>query len=704
MFQDQEEQQSYLRNYWAIFKRRWWLVLLAFVIVVGLTVVYLVRTPRQYEATAVVKIPTASSGGGLAAALGAFLPIGPASDVATEIEVIKGRDIAEKVVKELKLDKKEKNLELDWRQILSGFREMLKVSQRGSANLIEITATSDSPEEARDIANHVADEYIQLSGTSSRKLWNDLINQMETKLEQTRADLEKSRQLLLDSEAKAGIPSAFSLLLIGGGASKGEYGTQYVVPEVPQAVAELKASIMAMEMRLEMLRKNLPEANPEVISLKDQIETSRQKLQQEEKKAIEKYNKQFGLTKLAAEVLFNQQLYSSLVSKQEELRAQYIMQNKSPEIAEKALEPLYPSKPKRRLILMMGAVLGVFTGLGLSLFLEYMDSSMHTVEDVSRFIGLPVLGRIPRLREAKNNPRSDALIIYNGVNSSRKTWSREFYKESYRMLQLELMAALGGEAGEQGNGVGATRRVGFTRPLVPSPPRPLVPRGLVLLVTSSVPEEGKSIVAANLAISISQTGSEVLLVDADCRRPAQHALLGMDTTVGLTDVLMGKVTWDEVVKRTPIDNLSVVVSGWKDKKGKELRAKSEEQGAKSKEQRAKSEEERAESSRLYALSSMLSIDPSAILGSPGLEDFISFTRERFDVIIFDSPPASLASESLAIGSKVNGVVLVVKADSTKKDVILQVKEMIQSSGGNILGVALNFASVEKMDYKYYYRQ
>jgi uncharacterized protein involved in exopolysaccharide biosynthesis len=287
---EQGQEESHLKQYWAVFKRRWWLIFLIFAVVTSLTAVYLVRTPRQYEATAAVRIPTSGGAGGLAAALGGILPVGPSSDVATEIEIIKGREIAEKVIRELKLDKK--NLESDWRQIVSGFRGMLKVGQKGAANLIEITATGDSPEEARDIANEVAVEYVQLSEASSQKVWNDLINQMEAKLEQTRADLERSRQLLHDYEAKEGITTAFSPLLIGGGTSTGGYGTQYVVPEVPQAVAELKASIMAMEMQLETLRKNLPEANPEIINLKNQIATSRQKLQQEEEKAIEKYNKQ----------------------------------------------------------------------------------------------------------------------------------------------------------------------------------------------------------------------------------------------------------------------------------------------------------------------------------------------------------------------------------------------------------------------------
>jgi len=477
IFQNQqEEEEIHLKDYWAVLKRTWWLVLLGFVVVVGATAVYLVRTPRQYEATAVVRIPMSGSGGGLAAALGTFLPIGPSSDVATEVEIIKGRSVAEKVITDLKLDKKEKNLERDWRQIVSGLQRMLKAKQKSKSNLIEITATGDSPEEAKDIANKVADEYIQLSEASSQKAWDNLINQMETKLKQTGVELERSRQSLHDYEAEEGITTAFSPLLIGAGASTGEYGTQYAVPEIPQAVAKLKASVMEMEVRLEVLRGNFPEAESNIIILKNQIAASKQKLQQEERKSVEKYNKQFGLTRVAAEVMFSQRLYSMLVSKHEELKAQYIMQNKSPEVIEQAVEPLEPSRPKRKLTLILGAVLGVFLGLGSALLRDFLDNSVHTGEDVMRSIDLGVLGSIPRLREIKKNQGKVALITYHDASSSLNQRAREFYRESYRMLQLEIMAAADGK--------------------VEHAPCIQHQGGLTLLVTSSVREEGRSVVAA----------------------------------------------------------------------------------------------------------------------------------------------------------------------------------------------------------------
>jgi len=326
-----------------------------------------------------------------------------------------------------------------------------------------------------------------------------------------------------------------------------------------------------------------------------------------------------------------------LISSQQELKAQIIMQRQSPEITERALKPLYPSAPSRRSGLSLGAAVGLFLGIGLAIFLEYLNTSMRTNADAVKAISLPVLGRIPRLRGFGRKPKSDMLITYNGARSNRKKWRRKLYEESYRMLQLEIMAALNNTENSDNK------------------------QGLTLLVASSEPKEGKSMVAANLAVSISQTGKKVLLVDADCRHPIQHELLGLDTEPGLTDILTEKLTWPEAVKTSSIGNISVIASGQEDGQ----------------------------------------IEASAALSSSRMDEFISLWQKEFDVIIFDSPAAVLASESIAVGSKVNGIVLVIKAGATKRDVVLQAKELIEYSGGNILGIALNFVAPERKEHKGY---
>jgi len=389
---------------------------------------------------------------------------------------------------------------------------------------------------------------------------------------------------------------------------------------------------------LELFRQSLPEAHPNIINLKDQIAVSKKKLEEEQEKAIEKYDKQFNLTEGAADVIFGQQLYAALVTKQEELKAQIFMQNRVPEVIEKATEPLSHSEPRGMLILMAGMLLGLFLGAGAALFWEYMDKSMHTSEDVERFIDLPVIGQIPRLRRANRQrvwkrggrkyPARGALITT--ANSTRSNRRKAIYRESYRMLQLEIMAL----ASEKVEHVDSIQYQG----------------ALTLLVTSSIQSEGKSLVAANLAASIAQTGRRVLLVDANCRSSVQHELLDVEDQAGLIDVLTGNTAWDNIVKNTSLDNLYLVTTGG------------------------------GESSQA---------DPSAILMSQHLDDFIKASKEKFDFVIFDSAPVTLASESAAIGSKTDGVMLVIKANGTRRGFVLEAKQRIQNSGGNILGAVLN---------------
>ena len=641
IIQEQQEDENHLKDYWAVFKRRWWIIALVIFIVLALSFVYLKRTPRQYEAVSIVKLPTQSNSG-LAVALGAFLPIGPSGDIMTEVEIIKGRTIAVSIIQKLGLDKKESNLKLDPRLIVSEFRKSLRVSQRGRSNMIAITATGDSAKEAKDIANEIANEYIQISEVSNQKLWNTLIKQMQDKLSEAEADLMESRMSLHEHEAEQGITTAFGPLLVGGGgmlqSRSGDSGSQYMIPEALQAVAQLKANIIEMEIRLDLLRQSLPEAHPNIINLKDQIAVSSQRLEEEQEKAIERYNKQFGLTESAANVVLNQQLYTSLVTKQEELKAQYIMQNRLPEIVEEAIEPIMHSKPREILILMSAVLLGLFLGVGSALFWEYMDKSLHTYEDVERFAELPVIGRISHLRGAKHHfiGREDGkrgtgrVALINAAGSSRSENRRAAYRESYRMLQLEMMALVNGKVKHAGN----IQHQG----------------ALTLLVTSSVKKEGKSLVAANLAISIAQTGGRVLLIDANHRSSIQHKLLDVGGGTGWIDVLTGNAAPTDAVKNTSLDNLYLANAG-------------------------------GENSQT---------DPSTLLMSSRLDDLIEALKGQFDFIIFDSAPVTLASESVAIGSKADGVILVIKANDTKRDAILEAKQRLQNSGGNILGAVLNW--------------
>jgi tyrosine-protein kinase Etk/Wzc len=620
ILQIQEEQEDgiHIKYYLLLLLRRWWVIAITLLFMIFIAYLYVSRIPSRYEAFATVKFPTSSSSGGLAASLGFILSDGITSDMANEIEVIKGRDMAERVISILQYDKKDENAELDRRLLIQKFQGKIKALKRGQTNLLDIKIIDKSPKEAKDIANAVAKEYVNRSKDSFQKSWDKLISIMEAKRTEANDELDKSRQTLHEYEAKEGVTPAFSPLLLGGGLSQPSQYMQNVNADITQSVAALKSSVMQMELNLDMLRKRLPDANPEVINLKNQLAENNQKLKDEEKKAIEKYNKLFGLSDLAAKVVFNQQMYSQIVTKHEDLKAQYLMQNKSAEIVENAIEPLYPISSKKMLLLAVIPLMGIFFGISIILFWEFLNDSIHTSENARKILDINVLGSIPKLRVWRKKSDS-SMLLYGNTNHS--SWVRELYRESYMALRMEFLSSLK-----------------FNRNSAIQESETKKRQGEVILITSSVPKEGKSLISANLAMSLVSTGMKVLLVDIDYRHSSQIRLLKLDAHAGLIDLLRGKASWDDVVNHTTINNLYVVPPG---------------------------------------------------------------NKERFDFILFDSTPIILGSESISSGFMIDGAILVVKLDHTKKDIAFKAVQIMKDNGMNILGTVINYARPDRKYRRYY---
>lgn len=642
ILQIQEEQEDgiNIKYYLLLLFRRWWVIAITLFFTIFIARLYVSTIPVKYEALATIKLPTSGSSGGLASSLGFLLPTGITGDMANEVEVIKGRDIAERVINVLDYDKKAENAELDRRLLIQKIKSKIKPLRRGQTNLLDIKVTDKSPKEAKDIANATASEYVNRSKDSLQKSWDKLISVMEVKRTEAKDELEKSRQVLHEYEAKEGVTPAFSPLLLGGGLPQSSQYIQNVNADITQSVASLKSSVMQMELKLDMLRKRLPDANPEVIELKNQLADNNQRLKEEEKKAIEKYNKLFGLSDLAAKVVFDQQMYAQIVTKHEDLKAQYLMQNKSAEIVENAIEPLFPVSSKKNLIYMVVSLMGIFFGISIIMFLELLTNSIHSTENARKVLELTVLGSIPKLRKSDWS----TMLLYGNSNTNRRSWVRELYRESYMALRMEFLSSLK-----------------FNKNSAIHESETKKPQGEVILITSSIPNEGKSLVSANLAMSLASTDMKVLLVDIDHRHSSQSRLLKLDAHAGLIDLLRGKASWDDVVNQTTINNLYVVTSGNKDDQ----------------------------------------FELSGLLLSENMSNFIQTAKERFDFIIFDSTPITLGSESISSGFMIDGAILVVKLDHTKKDIALKAVQIMRNNGMNILGIVINYARPDRKYRRYY---
>lgn len=181
-----------------------------------------------------------------------------------------------------------------------------------------------------------------------------------------------------------------------------------------------------------------------------------------------------------------------------------------------------------------------------------------------------------------------------------------------------------------------------------------------LLVTSSGPGEGKSTTTANLAVVYAEAGKKVLLVDADLRKPTVHYTFRLDNLTGLSNVLVGENTLDEAANRTDIENLDVISCG------------------------------------------PIPPNPSELLASRKMEQFISEATESYDLVIFDTPPVLAVTDAQILANMVDGSILVVRSKQTELESATKAKDVLEPARAKLLGTVLNGREKQGSNYYYYY--
>jgi capsular exopolysaccharide synthesis family protein len=324
--------------------------------------------------------------------------------------------------------------------------------------------------------------------------------------------------------------------------------------------------------------------------------------------------------------------------------------------------------------------------VGLAFLFDFLDNSVKTSEDVERYAGLPTLGVVPK-------------FSLEGANKAYSYGRRLKGKREPKQLEGGAGAAGTAPSGEGSAGAdtaplsGAGAPPGAAGPFVATVEKAetarvieLVPhffpnsrlaesyrsiRTALLLssadrpvksiaVTSAMPGEGKTVSAANLAITLAQSGKTVLVVDADLRRPRQHRLFKVKNTFGLTTYLTDSVPIKDVVKSTDIPNLFLVNAG------------------------------------------PIPPNPAELLGSDKMTRFIKMMGEECDFMIFDLPPMLEISDALVLGAKVDGMVLVVWGDKTSREALKKAREKLDMLKVRTLGVIINNVTLPN-HVAYYYK-
>lgn len=225
---------------------------------------------------------------------------------------------------------------------------------------------------------------------------------------------------------------------------------------------------------------------------------------------------------LSNKITVQEETYAMLLRQYEEARLAEAMRASSITVVEPAIEPEVPSRPRKTLNIMLGALVGLAGGTGLAFLFESLDTTLYTTEQVRAIAGLPILGKIPAVKIHELGGAGRIAIYMNGDSSQA---------EAYRLLRTHIFS------------------LNYDGPLK------------TLLITSAEREEGKTTVVANLAQAMAQAGRKVVAVDADLRLPALHQVFGLPNEVGLSSVLEQRASLTEALQDTRIPRLQVLTSG-----------------------------------------------------------------------------------------------------------------------------------------------
>jgi succinoglycan biosynthesis transport protein ExoP len=402
----------------------------------------------------------------------------------------------------------------------------------------------------------------------------------------------------------------------------------------------LKGELTALQRQLLQASKELGERHPDIIKLQGAIQSAERKLQTETSNVVEAIRNDFEAaqsrehafvvalgrqkaevqalnaksveyTALEREATSNREVLDKLLQRSREASLGRQLQSTNVRIVDAAEIPKWPILPRKERTIMLALVGSGALALVLVFLLETLNTRMTSPEEVERYLRIPVLGMTPVVKPLNGKV---SLLLGDGAPPQ--------FAELLQAVRTNLMM---------------TPELAATH---------------TLLVTSSEPGEGKTVAAANLAVSFARLNQRVLLIDADMRKPQLHQLFGEEQQPGLTDVLTGTAV-TSAFRKTTVPRLWLMPSGT--------------------------------SSR----------NPADLLGSERFSKLIEQLRSQFDWIVLDSPPVLAVTDPCLIGRVAAGVLFVVGCGQTSREVASAAVERLDAAGSTLLGAMLNRAVLDQ---------
>ncbi len=711
-----EDKEVNLRDYWKVIQKRKWTIIAFFLIVVVTTAVATFTMRPIYRSTVTIQINKENP------QIVDFKEVFAVNTMdmdyyQTQYKILESRSLAKRVIHDLKLYehpeffsqpetpfqrwrsevlssistlflKKEsgaENKSVESRKetfLISSFLKRLKVEPIRNSRLVKIHFDSYYPELSMQVSNAIATNYIQ-QNLENRFVTTEQARQWLTKqLEDLKARVERADEELQAFGSKHDIVSLEEkenvhlqrLKELNEALTKAE--SERIAKEAiykqaeernfeslpsileNKLIMELKQTYVQIEAQYMKLSETFKPGHPEMVRMKAQMETIQKRIdseinriitgikndyesslrreallrkafEQQKARVMEMNEKAIKYNILKREADTNKELYRGLLQRMKEAGVSAGITASNIQIIDQAELPIKPYRPNKQLNLILAVAVGLLLGVGLAFFLEYLDNTVKTPEEVERLIRLPSFGMVPKLslERKKRIERGDSgsieLITY--------THPKSLLSEAYRNIRTSILLSFSGR-----------------------PPKKMV-------ITSPNPAEGKTTTVINTAIALSQTGSKVLIIDSDLRKPKVHRIFnGKNGGMGLSNFLSGHTNLESVIRSTEIPNLFYIASG------------------------------------------PIPPNPSELIGSNLFKSMVGLLEERFDHIIFDSPPVLGFADTLILSSFMDGVILIVVGGQTPRETLQRAKDILYQVNAKILGVVINQVDIYRSDYGYYY--